>query len=829
MSRNRRFPRVLLLAGLLCAAFASAAAPNAQAAAFIYRVDNARDLGGGTQAACQDNIANKSCTLRQALTFAASDGGSSEIQFRIPANPDDPDYGYNMPSTTWTISPTTELPPISANDTTITGQGSFFVPQRIIIDGSKALGANKIGLRITSSGNLIRRLAVVNFNRTGTDGVGILISGATAQNNQILESALRGNSQAGIKIDASASNNIIGAEGEFNLIGDNGTGIRLSNANNNVIQGNYIGLNLGTTSFVPLGNNGDGIWLDNSDGNTIGGEGDARNVISANDQAGVLLSGGSASNTIAGNFIGTDEIGLADLGNGGAGVQIVNGATNNTISGSDFTHSVISGNSGYGVLIGDSGTTGNKVLGAFIGVTDDGLGALPNTLGGVRIQNDAANNTVGGAGQGNVISGNTGYGVALGGPGGFTQIFSNTIATNFIGLAYDGTTVLANSAGGVLLDSGSNQNRVGGASAALQNVISGNGGAGVVVSGTATLDNVIAGNVIGLKRTPANSKLIFAAPNSGDGVLIAGGAQGTRVGGTSAEANVIAANSGNGVHISGSGTTTTTVQANLIGTALDGSTYLGLGNAQNGVLAENAASTVTITGSKIYSNTLNGVLVDNGAQRVQITNNSISRNAGMGIKLNPSTSGPPGNPANANHDIDPPFNLNLTQARLLTGRVLADGSSAACNTCTIQIFTPDPALLDRQGRDKINVPVTLTSNGYFTATLPNVPSQVLVTATDGAGNTSEFAFFERIYRLAIGPARPQQEAIPGQTITFTHRVTNTGTIGFTDLHLAAVSTPNWPLTLNPATTFTLAAGASIPITLTLMLPTGADPRVYAGT
>ncbi len=76
--------------------------------------------------------------------------------------------------------------------------------------------------------------------------------------------------------------------------------------------------------------------LKNSDGNTIGGEGEARNVISANDKAGVLLSSGSANNTITGNFIGTDEFGLGDLGNGTDGVQIVNGATGNTISGSEF-------------------------------------------------------------------------------------------------------------------------------------------------------------------------------------------------------------------------------------------------------------------------------------------------------------------------------------------------------------------------------------------------------------------------------------------------------------------------------------------------------------
>ncbi|MFL5801443.1 MAG: right-handed parallel beta-helix repeat-containing protein, partial [Roseiflexaceae bacterium] len=478
MSRNRRFPRMLLLAALLCASFASAAVPPTAAAAdHVYRVDSARDTGGGTQAACQDTIAtNKSCTLRQALLQAASDGGTSEIRFIIPRTPPDPDWGYDAVSGTWTISPTTALPPISTNDTTILGKG-FFTPQ-IVIDGSRVPGGSAVGLRITSSNDIISKLAVVNFDRAGTNGVGILISGASAQNNQILQSAFQGNSHAGIKIDASASNNIIGAEGEFNIIGDNGTGIRLTNANTNTIQGNFIGLGLNAGSFVPLGNNGDGIWLDNSDGNTIGGEGDARNVISANDKAGVLLSNGSASNNVIGNFIGTDEIGLADLGNGQDGVQIVDGATNNTISGGDFTHSVISGNGGYGVLISDNGTDGNKVIGAFIGVTDDGLGALPNTLGGVRIRDDAANNTVGGAGQGNVISGNGGYGVALGGPGGSTQIFSNTIATNFIGLGFDGTTMLANSAGGVLLDSGSNQNRVGGASAALQNVIAGNGGPG---------------------------------------------------------------------------------------------------------------------------------------------------------------------------------------------------------------------------------------------------------------------------------------------------------------------------------------------------------------
>jgi Periplasmic copper-binding protein (NosD) len=829
MSRNRRFPHLLLLAALLCASFASAAVPPTAAAAdHLYRVDSARDTGGGTQAACKDTITtNKSCTLRQALTFAASDGGTSEIQFIIPALTSDPDWGYNALTKTWTISPTTALPPISANDTTITGKGTIFVPQRIVIDGSKVPAASAIGLRITSSNNVIRQLAVINFDRAGTNGVGILISGANAQNNQILLSSFQGNSNAGIKIDNSASNNIIGAEGDFNIISDNGTGIRLTNANTNTIQGNYIGLGIGSSSFVALGNKGDGVWLDNSNGNTIGGEGDARNIISANTKSGVLLSNGSANNTVFGNFIGTDEFGQDDLGNGQDGVQIINGATNNTISGGDFTHSVIGGNGGYGVLISDASTTGNKLIGTFIGVTDDGLSPLANTLDGVRIRDDAANNTVGGAGQGNVISGNGGYGVALGGPDGFTQIFSNTIATNMIGLGLDGTTAVANSAGGVLLDSGSNQNRVGGSGAALQNVISGNGGPGVVVTGTATLNNVIAGNVIGLRRN-SSGKLILAAPNSGDGVRIGGEAQGTRIGGTTLEANVIAANSANGVHISGSSAMTTTIQSNLIGATKDGATFVYRGNGQNGVLVDGSASKVTIDGSTIFSNTLNGVLVTDGAQQVKVINTGFSRNGAKAIELDPETSGAPGDSANPNHDIDPPFSLKLDQARLLTGRVLADGSNAACSSCTIQIFTPDPAHIDGQGRDKVNVAVSLTSNGYFTATLPTVPPQVLVSATDGAGNTSEFALFERFYEVAIVPPRPQQQAVPGQTVTFTHFVTNTGTIAMTDLVLTATSKLKWPLTVAPTAPFGLAARTSRPVTLTLTLPTGSDPRIYAG-
>jgi hypothetical protein len=165
---------------------------------------------------------------------------------------------------------------------------------------------------------------------------------------------------------------------------------------------------------------------------------------------------------------------------------------------------------------------------------------------------------------------------------------------------------------------------------------------------------------------------------------------------------------------------------------------------------------------------------------------------------------------------------------VLTGRVLVGASPAACNNCTIEIFTSDPLLLDGQGRNQVLVPVNITSNGYFTATLPSIPAQVLLTATDNAGNTSEYTLFEGNYKVVIGPSRPRQEAIPGQTVTFTHYVTNTGTIGLDNLQMTGVSKLNWPFNINPALTFNLPAKASRLVTLTLTLPTGSDPRVYAG-
>ena len=60
-----------------------------------------------------------------------------------------------------------------------------------------------------------------------------------------------------------------------------------------------------------------------------------------------------------GNYIGTDKTGALRLGNGNAGVNIFNGASNNTIGGTTAGGNVIAFNSLQGVVVTGATSTGN--------------------------------------------------------------------------------------------------------------------------------------------------------------------------------------------------------------------------------------------------------------------------------------------------------------------------------------------------------------------------------------------------------------------------------------------------------------------------------------
>ncbi|HKZ26574.1 MAG TPA: hypothetical protein VJ086_01610, partial [Rubrobacteraceae bacterium] len=182
--------------------------------------------------------------------------------------------------------------------------------------------------------------------------------------------------------------------------------------------------------------------------NTVGGTASgAGNIISGNQDDGVEVSGNLATdNQVLGNFVGTDENGTADLGNGNDGLEISSGADDNTVGGTTTAaRNILSGNGGNGVqIIGGLLATSNEVQGNFIGTNVTGNAALGNSGDGVHIS-QAEVNTIGGttAAARNIISGNVGDGVVLFG----TDATGNKVQGNFIGTGANGTTALGNDDG----------------------------------------------------------------------------------------------------------------------------------------------------------------------------------------------------------------------------------------------------------------------------------------------------------------------------------------------------------------------------------------------
>ena len=310
-------------------------------------------------------------------------------------------------------------------------------------------------------------------------------------------------------------------------------------ATNNTISGCWLGVGSTGTNAAP--NAYQGILIaSGASGNIIGGTNAlARNVLSGNSQYGIFITDSNTTgNVVLGNYIGTGASGTNALANGLSGVFIGNGASGCTIGGTNMgARNVMSGNSQYGVII-TSNTTGNVVLGNYIGVNAGGSLMVSNALGGVFLAAGASQNIIGGtnAGAGNVISGNLGNGILLRG----SSVVNNAVQGNFIGTDATGMNALPNTVAGVTIDTGSSSNLIGGLVAGARNVISGNNLSydyGVIITGTGTSGNLIEGNYIGLG---ANGE---TAVSNYFGMMVSGGATNNTCGGTVAGArNVISGN-----------------------------------------------------------------------------------------------------------------------------------------------------------------------------------------------------------------------------------------------------------------------------------------------
>src|SRR5262249_52363955 len=143
-----------------------------------------------------------------------------------------------------------------------------------------------------------------------------------------------------------------------------------------------------------------------------------------------------------------------------------------------------------------------------------------------------------------------------------------------------------NAVAGVLLADGAMNNTVGPTLPGAPNVISGNAGNGIHVTGSATTGNVVENNLIGTDLSGANP-----LGNGNSGVLIDAGANAN----TSGAGKVISANLNGVVGTSGAGATGNGVVGNSIGT---NSNRVGtLGNGNYGVLIEAGANNNTIGGN----------------------------------------------------------------------------------------------------------------------------------------------------------------------------------------------------------------------------------------
>jgi hypothetical protein len=293
----------------------------------------------------------------------------------------------------------------------------------------------------------------------------------------------------------------------------------------------------------------------------------------------ITLNGASAGTNADGLLLDASNCSVSGLiieGFSNNGIEV--NASTNTIGGTTAgAGNVLSGNSGSGVAI-DSGVTGVVVQGNSIGTNAAGTSALSNGYG---VQVFGFNNTIGGsvAGARNVISGNVNDGVII-----FTSASGNLVQGNYIGTDVNGASGVANALG--MLVAG-NYNTIGGTTAAARNVISGNAESGIDISGPNPFpqigDTLVQGNYIG---TNAAGTSVLA--NGFCGVEI--DSSNNTIGGTTAGAgNLISSNQVDGILLSiyYSGTL---VQGNSIGTNAAGTSALG--NGYFGVEADGFNNTI---------------------------------------------------------------------------------------------------------------------------------------------------------------------------------------------------------------------------------------------
>ena len=530
-------------------------------------------------------------------------------------------------------------------------------------------------------------------NRIGTNYAGTAAI-PNQQNGILITAAAKSNTIGGTAIGTDTANGL-----PNNITGSNGTsknplgstygyavppqGNQISgNVQNGVLvnqlssmttfEGNFVGTD--ATGNQKLGNGNDGIWINNALDTTLQGCLTTQNpfvylnVLSGNGKNGLELTDALRVNVWA-NFFGlpanngvTSGAGITsnydttyNVGNGNDGV-LLNGNTNSVLMGGEIPMgNGVGYNQGNGVEV--AGTAFNfTTFNTFSGITAFGP-AAPNQKDGVLITSTGGDPSRPDIIRTSIISGNVGNGIELNGGANNVLIDPNIIGMNSDGSTSApafGTIGFGNLGDGILVSGNAHDNRIGGTlcSVILQNVVSGNQGWGIDLTGSSTrttIENTYIGtNLLGTSGTNTHASPPVIASNGLGGLLIDTGSSNNTIGVNSVGnvnpgpdcagytnfslANLISGNGSSsnhapGIQILGSGNTVTNTQ---VGTGI-------YGELSDPVL-QNWGDGLTISGS---NNTIGGDSSCANGYVLPQTNycNVFSNNLGYGVSLLIGSSG----------------------------------------------------------------------------------------------------------------------------------------------------------------------------------------------
>ena len=377
------------------------------------------------------------------------------------------------------IQPTSELPDFIA-PAVVDGTSQPF-HGRVQLDGGLAGAANGLVIRGDSR---VQGMSITGFATFARAGILATGSGNEIIDNVIgLDAAQSGPVPNWLGIHLLGPQNRVGAPGHGNVLaGNQDHGIKVGMAeapsidtHGNVIQGNVIGYNPGPNWDQVL--SAPNLFAGIELNTTTGTLVGGSGLGEGNTISGneVGIVASSPANVIQGNRLGTDVTGTVAVPNL-AGITVSFGPDNLIGGGGPGEGNLISGNTLYGIQVDGTGPQNTRILGNLIGTDVTGVTALPNEQAGVYLTGNGVYVGSTGPGEGNVISGNTFAGIWI------YNASQDVISSNQIGVAADGTTPLPNAIG-VFIQTPTSHIDIGGGDPVQDNTIAHNSGAGIAIQG----------------------------------------------------------------------------------------------------------------------------------------------------------------------------------------------------------------------------------------------------------------------------------------------------------------------------------------------------------